>query len=63
MVLFDFGALFFLAGLFLIIRFLINKNSGAVFFSIIISLIGGIMMLIAHYLVMGNKSVFSNIMF
>ena len=61
--LFDIGALLFLTGLIWIVWFLIKRLHGLVIFSIVISLIGGIMMLIAHYLVMGNKSVFSNIMF
>ena len=63
MVLFDIGALLFLTGLFLVIYTLFKRVPGAAILFVIMSLIGGIMMLIAHYLVMGNKSVFSNIMF
>jgi hypothetical protein len=47
----------------LVIYTLFKKAPGAAILFVIMSLIGGIMMLIAHYLVMGNKSVFSNIMF
>ena len=56
MVLFDIGATLYIAGLILIIMFLIKKNKGAVILSVIISLLGGLIMFISYY--MNNQSVF-----
>ena len=61
MILFDIGAVLFLVGLMWIIWFLIKRNQGAVVLSVIISLIGGLIMFIAHYILAGNQSVFSNL--
>lgn len=61
MILFDIGAVLFLVGLMWIIWFLIKGNQGAVVLSVIISLIGGLIMFIAHYILAGNQSVFSNL--
>lgn len=58
MVLFDIGAVIFIAGLIWIIMFLIKKNKGAVILSVIISLLGGLIMFISYYLLMNNQSVF-----
>ena len=58
MVLFDIGAVMYIAGLIWIIMFLIKKNKGAVILSVIISLLGGLIMYISYYLLMNNQSVF-----
>lgn len=58
MVLFDIGAVLFLASLIWIIMFSIKRNWGVVVFSVILSLIGGILMIISYYLLMGNQSIF-----
>lgn len=58
MVLFDIGALLFLTGLFLVIYTFFKKAPGAAILFVIMSLIGGVLMLIAYYGVMGNKSIF-----
>lgn len=58
MVLFDIGAILYIAGLIWIIMFLIKKNKGAVILSVIISLLGGLIMFITYYLLMNNQSVF-----
>jgi hypothetical protein len=58
MVLFDIGAVLYIAGLIWIIMFLIKKNKGAVILSVIISLLGGLIMFISYYLLMNNQSVF-----
>lgn len=58
MVLFDIGAVLYIAGLIWIIMFLIKKNKGAVILSVIISLLGGLIMYISYYLLMNNQSVF-----
>jgi hypothetical protein len=58
MVLFDIGAVLYIAGLIWIIMFLIKKNKGAVILSVIISLLGGLIMFITYYLLMNNQSVF-----
>lgn len=58
MVLFDIGAVLYIAGLIWIIMFLIEKNKGAVILSVIISLLGGLIMFISYYLLMNNQSVF-----
>ena len=58
MVLFDIGAILYIAGLIWIIMFLIEKNKGAVILSVIISLLGGLIMFISYYLLMNNQSVF-----
>ena len=58
MVLFDIGAVLYIAGLIWIIMFLIMKNKGAVILSVIISLLGGLIMFISYYLLMNNQSVF-----
>ena len=61
MILFDIGAVLFLVGLIWIIWFLIKGSQGAVVLSVIISLIGGLIMVIAHYIVAGNQSVFDKL--
>ena len=61
MLLFDIGAVLFLTGLIWIIRFLIKKNNRALIPSVIISLIGGLIMFIAYYIVAGNQSVFDKL--
>ena len=58
MVLFDIGAVLYIAGLIWVIMFLIKKNKGAVILSVIISLLGGLIMFISYYLLMNNQSVF-----
>lgn len=58
MVLFDIGAVLYIAGLIWIIMFLIKKNKGAVILSVIISLLGGLIMFISYYLLTNNQSVF-----
>ena len=58
MILFDIGAVLYIAGLIWIIMFLIEKNKGAVILSVIISLLGGLIMFISYYLLMNNQSVF-----
>jgi hypothetical protein len=58
MVLFDIGAVLYIAGLIWIIMFLIKKNKGAVILSVIISLLGGLIMFVSYYLLMNNQSVF-----
>jgi hypothetical protein len=58
MVLFDIGAVLYIAGLIWVIMFLIKKNKGAVILSVIISLLGGLIMFITYYLLMNNQSVF-----
>lgn len=58
MILFDIGAVLFLVGLMWIIWFLIKGNQG-----VKMSLIGGLIMFIAHYIVAGNQSVFSDLIF
>ena len=58
MILFDIGAVLYIAGLIWIIMFLIKKNKGAVILSVIISLLGGLIMFITYYLLMNNQSVF-----
>lgn len=58
MLLFDIGAVLFLASLIWIIMFSIKRNWGVVVFSVILSLIGGILMIISYYLLMGNQSIF-----
>lgn len=58
MVLFDIGAVLYIAGLIWIIMYLIKKNKGAVILSVIISLLGGLIMFITYYLLMNNQSVF-----
>lgn len=61
MLLFDIGALLFLTGLICIIRFLIKRNNSALIPSVIISLIGGLVMFVAYYIVAGNQSVFDKL--
>lgn len=58
MVLFDIGAVLYIAGLIWVIMFLIKKNKGAVILSVIISLLGGLIMFISYYLLTNNQSVF-----
>lgn len=58
MVLFDIGAVLYIAGLIWVIMFLIKKNKGAVILSVITSLLGGLIMFITYYLLMNNQSVF-----
>ena len=58
MLLFDIGAVLFLASLIWIIMFSIKRNWGVVVLSVILSLIGGILMIISYYLLMGNQSIF-----
>ena len=58
MLLFDIGAVLFLASLIWIIMFSIKRNWGVVVFSVILSLIAGILMIISYYLLMGNQSIF-----
>ena len=58
MLLFDIGAVLLLASLIWIIMFSIKRNWGVVVFSVILSLIGGILMIISYYLLMGNQSIF-----
>lgn len=58
MILFDIGAVLFLTGLIWIVWFLIKRLFSVVIVSIVVSLIGGLLMLIAHYIVMGNTSIF-----
>ena len=58
MLLFDIGAVLFLASLIWIIMFSIKRNWGVVVFSVILSLVGGILMIISYYLLMGNQSIF-----
>ena len=58
MILFDIGAVLFLTGLIWIVWFLIKRLFSVVIVSIVVSLIGGLLMFIAHYIVMGNTSIF-----
>ena len=58
MVLFDIGAVLFIAGLMWLIWFLLKGNKGAVILSVIISLVGGMIMFVSYYLLMNNQSVF-----
>ena len=60
--LFDIGALLFLTGLIWIVWFLIKRQHGVVIFSIVISLIGGLIMCLTYYLVIGNQSVFDKVL-
>ena len=62
MLLFDIGALLFFTGLMWIIWFCIKRIRELVIFSTIVSLIGGLIMFISYYLVMGNQSVFDKVL-
>lgn len=62
MLLFDIGAVLFTLGLIWIIWFLTKRNGVVVILSVIISLIGGLIMIIAHYIVAGNQSGFDKLL-
>lgn len=62
MLLFDIGAVLFTLGLIWIIWFLKKMNKTVVILSVIISLIGGLIMIIAHYIVAGNQSGFDKLL-
>lgn len=60
--LFDIGALLFGVGLIWIVLFLIKGYRSVVIFSTVISLIGGLIMFIAYYFVIGNQSIFDKML-
>lgn len=63
MILMDIGAVIFLAALMGLVTTLIkDRHEGKLTIYGILSLIGGLMMIIAYYIVMGNESVFSKIL-
>ena len=52
----------FFTGLIWIVWFLIKRQHGVVILSIVISLIGGLIMCLTYYLVIGNQSVFDKVL-
>lgn len=69
MIVFDIGALLFLFGFYLFIRFLffekmrdIKSQSRKLFISSVIQTIGGIIMFVSYYILLGNKSFISNLL-
>lgn len=60
--LFDIGAILFGAGLIWIVMFLIKGYRSLVIFSTVISLIGGLIMFLAYYWVIGNQSIFDKML-
>ena len=62
MILMDIGAIIFLAALIgLIITLIKDRNEGKLIIYSILSIIGGLMMFIAYYVVMGNESFINKI--
>ena len=67
MLLFDVGAVLFCTGLMLLIWFLLKRQNTyqaklvAMIICIVMEIIGGVLMVVAHYLVAGNTSVFTNL--
>lgn len=65
MLLFDVGAVLFCTGLMLLIWFLLKRQNNyqaklvTLILCIVMEIIGGVLMVVAHYLVAGNSSVFS----
>lgn len=65
MLLFDVGAVLFCTGLMLLIWFLLKRQTNhsaklvALIICIVMEIIGGVLMVVAHYLVAGNSSVFT----
>lgn len=67
MLLFDVGAVLFCTGLMLLVWFLLKRQNShqaklvTLILCIVMEIIGGVLMVVAHYLVAGNNSVFTNI--
>lgn len=67
MLLFDVGAVLFCTGLMLLIWFLLKRQNShqaklvTLILCIVMEIIGGVLMIVAHYLVVGNTSVFTNV--
>lgn len=67
MLLFDVGAVLFCTGLMLLIWFLLKRQTNhqaklvALIICIIMEIIGGVLMVVAHYLVAGNASTITNL--
>ncbi len=67
MLLFDIGAVLFCTGLMLLIWFLLKRPNNyqaklvALIICIVMEIIGGVLMVVAHYLVAGNASAITNL--
>ena len=62
MILMDIGAVIFVAALMgLIITLIKDRHEGKLIIYSILSIIGGLMMFFAYYVVMGNESFISNL--
>ena len=67
MLLFDVGAVLFCTGLMLLIWFLLKRQNNyqaklvAMIICIVMEIIGGVLMVVAHYLVAGNTSAITNL--
>ncbi len=65
MLLFDVGTILFCTGLMLLIWFLLKRQNNyqaklvTLIICIVMEIIGGVLMVVAHYLVAGNSSVFT----
>lgn len=67
MLLFDVGTVLFCTGLMLLIWFLLKRQNNhqvklvALIICIVMEIIGGVLMVVAHYLVAGNASTITNL--
>lgn len=62
MILMDIGAVIFIAALMgLILELFTKRREGVYLLYTILSLIGGILMIVAYYIVLGNESIFDKV--